>query len=473
MKNMRSTSIPCLALSLLAGCATGPDYKRPDIDAPAKWRVDYEGTADLANTAWWETFQDPVLNNLIQTALRENKDLLIAASRVEQFKARVDIARSGFYPQFGYGAAATRDRYSENRPIPLPRGTSASNSNFEIGATANWELDVWGRIRRSSEAARAELLSSVENQHVVIMILVSDVATSYVELLALDKELEIAKGTRAVREKSLQLFEQKYAGGAVSALEVAQVRSLYEEAAATEPELERQIALVENALSVLLGHNPDAITRDRSLDTLPILPVPKDLPSDILARRPDVRQAEQDLIAANARIGVARAQYFPAISLTGLFGYASSELSELLSSTSSFGAIGPTVSGPIFSGGRISGQVRETKAIQQQLLVSYLQTIQGAFRDVDDALISHQKLGEQISSENRRVSALRDYVRLANSRYDGGQTSYLEVLDAERSLYRAEIRRTEVQRDLYSALIAIYKAMGGGWPMDAETAAVH
>jgi multidrug efflux system outer membrane protein len=431
--------------------------------------MDYQGAADLANTAWWENFEDPVLNDLIQIALHENKDLRIAAFHVEQFNARLGVNRADFYPHFGYGVSATRDKFSENRPIPLPRGTSRTNNTYEISANASWELDIWGRIRRSSEAARADLLSAEENQRAVIMTLISDVATSYVQLLSLDKELDISKRTVQSREESLRRFESKYAGGAISALELAQVRSLYEEVASAVPAQERQIALLENSLSILLGRNPGPIMRDRSLDTLSVPPVPMGIPSDILVRRPDIRQAEQDLIAANARIGVAKAQYFPTISLTGLFGYASTELSNLRDSASSFGTAGGAAVGQIFSGGRISGQVRETKAIQQQLLVKYLQTIQTAFREVEDALISHQKFGEQLDIENRRVRALQDYARLAHKRYEGGYSSYLEVLDAERTLYDAEITQAEMRRVLYSALIAIYKTMGGGWPVNTET----
>jgi multidrug efflux system outer membrane protein len=451
------------APALLAGCTIGPAYQRPEISAPERWRIDYQGAADLANTAWWERFEDPALDALIRTALEENKDLLIAAARVEQYKARLDVDRSAFFPRVGYGAAAGRERLSENRPIPLPRGTDTTNDSYEVGVIANWELDVWGRIRRSTEAARAELLSNIEYRHGVILTLVTDVASSYVQLLALDKDLEIAQRTLDSRTQSLRLFEQKYAGGAVSALELAQVRSSYEEAAAAIPETRRRIALLENALSVLVGRNPADIIRGRKLDGLASPPVPSGIPADVLANRPDVRGAEQDLIAANARIGVARSQYFPTISLTGLFGYASTDLGDLVDSASAFGRLGANAIGEIFTGGRISGQVRETEEIRRQLVLRYQQAIQSALRDVEDALVSHQTLGEQVISENRRVEALRDYARLAWTRFEGGQTDYLAVLDAERTLFNAEIRQNEVRRDLHAALIDIYRAMGGGW----------
>ena len=467
--NMRPYLIAYLTLGLLTGCTVGPDYKRPDIDTPSSWRVDYQGAADLANTAWWDAFQDPILNDLIQTALHENKDLRIAALRVEEFNARLTIARADLFPQLGYGASATHDKLSENRQVQLTRNTSTTNNSFEFNANMSWELDVWGRLRRSSEAARADLLSIEENKRAVIITLISDIATSYVQLLSLDKELEISKLTVKSREESLRLSEHKYTGGAISALELEQMRSIYQEVLAIIPEQERQIALLENALSVLLGRNPGPIARGRRLETLAIPPVPEGIPSDILVRRPDVLQVEQDLIAANARIGVAKSQYFPSISLTGLFGYASTELNDLLQNASSFGIGGGTIIGQIFTGGRISSQVKETQAIQQQQLVKYLQTIQTAFREVEDALVSHQKFSERLKLENQRVNTLENYARLADKRYEGGYSSYIEVLDAERTLYAAEITQVEVRLNLYSALIAIYKAMGGGWPMNTGT----
>lgn len=466
-------SLILLALLIQAGCAVGPDYVRPDIVTPDGWRIDHAGDNDLANTDWWSGFNDPNLDKLIGEALENNKDLRIAAARVEQFSARLGISHAEYYPQIGYGASAGRERLSENRAIPIPSGTSRTNDTYEINANANWELDLWGRIRRSNEAARAELLASEENRHAIIMTLISDLAAGYVRLLSLDKQLEISRRTVDSRAESLRIFEQKYSGGSVSALELAQAKSLYEEVAAAVPDIERRIVLLENSISLLLGRNPGAIARSRSIDALQTPPVPGGLPSDILARRPDIRQAEQELIAANARIGVAKSQYFPSISLTGLLGYASTELDDVANDASGFGAIGGSVIGRIFTGGRIRNQIRESEALQHQLLVKYLQTVQTAFLEVENALISHQKTGDLIDIDVRRVGALQDYLRLAKDRYEGGHSGYLEVLDAERSLYDAEIIQVERRTDSFAALIAIYKAMGGGWPIDggAETAA--
>ncbi len=468
-KRLTAWVIPCLTLSLLTGCAMGPNYKRPAVDVPPGWRVDYQNAAGSANTAWWESFQDPQLNELIRIALEENRDLRIAALRVEEFGAQVQITRAGYFPQLGYDASATRDRMSQNRAVPLPPRVGPINNEFELGTSVSWELDIWGRIRRANEAARADLLSVEENQRAVILTLVSDIATTYVQLLSLDKELEISKKTLASRAESLRLSENKYDGGVISKLELAQIRALYEEASAAIPVQERQIASLENSLSTLLGRNPGPITRDRTLDDLAVPSVPQGLPSDILARRPDVRAAEQLLVAANARIGIAKTEYFPTISLTGLFGYASTDLGTLLHGPSEFGTFaGGSILGPIFTGGRITGDIARTRAIQKEATQSYLHTIQTAFQDVDDTLVWSQKSGEQLAALGREVDALRDYALLARQRYDGGYSSYIEVLYAERSLYAAEIAQAESRRDVYTALIAIYKAMGGGWPIDKD-----
>ena len=452
---------------LLAGCTLGQDYVRPDVDSPAAWRVDYTDAAETANTRWWTLFEDPVLNTLIETALRENKDVRIAAARVEEFAARVDIFRSGFYPQLGYDGVGTRNRAS--REAYGGDGIDARRYN-DYSATANlsWELDVWGRIRRATEAARADLLAQEENRRAVILSLVSAVATSYVTLRQLDRQLEVAQETLETRDESLDLFELKFRGGVVSELEVSQVQTEYEQAAAAIPPLERDIILTENALSILLGRNPEAMPRGKTIDELLLPDVPAGVPSQLLERRPDVRSAEQNLVAADARIDVARAQYFPTISLTGLFGYASDALSDLLQDSANVWSLGGTALGPIFTGGRISSQVRASEAVQQQALVGYLQTIQTAFREVDDSLISIQKSREQLVAEGRRVKALDDYARLARLRYDEGYASYIEVLDAQRFLFDAELQYVEVQVDVYASLVSAYKAMGGGWVIEAQ-----
>jgi multidrug efflux system outer membrane protein len=468
--DMRAFLIFGAGALVLSGCTVGPDYVRPQADIPDAWRVDYAQAADTANVRWWELFGDPVLDQLVDTALRENKDVRIAAARVEEFAARVDIFRAGYFPQIGYSGQATRNRASREVFGGVGTGDRDYN-NYSAAASLGWELDVWGRIRRATEAARADLLAQEENRRAVILSLVSAVANAYVSLRQLDRQLEIARNTLATRAEGLHLFELKLKGGVVSELEVAQVRTEYEQAAAAIPPLERRIAVTENALSILLGSNPGSIPRGRSIDALVLPPVPEGVPSTLLTRRPDVRAAEQNLIAANARIGVARAQYFPIISLTGLFGYASESLSDLLQSSANVWSIGGSAVGPIFTGGRISAEVRASEAVQRQTLVGYLQTVQGAFRDVDDALVGVQKSREQLVVEGRRVAALTDYARLARRRYDAGYTSYIDVLDAQRSLFDAELQYVGIQGDVYGSLVNTYQAMGGGWIVEAQNTA--
>jgi multidrug efflux system outer membrane protein len=450
---------------LLTGCTVGPDYQRPDLETPAAWRVSVEDAADLANAAWWERFEDPVLDDMVRTALAENKDLRIASLRVDEFEARLQLERSAYSPQLGYSGTVAREQFSEHRAVSLPAGTDRTNSEYQGSLHLGWELDLWGRIRRSNEAARADLVATAEGRRGVILTLVTGVATSYVQLLGLDRELEISRETLKTREESLRLFERKYTGGAISALELAQARSVYEEAAAAIPALERRIAVHENALRVLLGKNPGPVVRTGSLATLALPPVPLGIPSDILTRRPDVGRAEQELIAANARIGVAKSMYFPSLSLTGLLGYASTQLDDLLEDASGFGSLAATAVGPIFTGGRISAEVKGREFVQQQLVVNYARTVQGAFREVEDALVSKKKLDEQLTVEGRKVQAVQEYAALARKRYDGGYSSYLEVLDGERRLYEAQIVQTQTRRDQYMSLIEIYRAMGGGWPV--------
>jgi multidrug efflux system outer membrane protein len=297
------------------------------------------------------------------------------------------------------------------------------------------------------------------------------VATSYVILRQLDRQLEVSRETLETRGESLELFKLKFQAGVVSDLEVAQVRTEYEQAAAAIPPIERDIALTENALSILLGSNPRTIPRGKSIDELVLPPVPEGLPSTLLARRPDIRAAEQDLIAANARIGVARAQYFPVISLTGLFGYASDSLSELLGDSANLWTVGGSALGPIFTGGSLTARLRASEAVQRQALVGYLQSVQTAFREVDDALVSLQKNRAGVQAEGRRVAALADYARLARLRYDEGYASYIEVLDAQRFLFEAELQYERVQGDVFTALVNVYKAMGGGWVTEAQRSA--
>jgi multidrug efflux system outer membrane protein len=461
---------PMVLCFILSGCAVGPDYERPEVESPDKWRVDYAAAAEVSNMRWWEQFEDPVLNELIDIALKENWDVRIAAARVEEFAARVDIAFSEFLPQVDYSTQAQRRRISLGDPDIAPDLDRTANRYFGQ-ANLNWELDLWGRIRRSNEAARAELLAQEENRRIVILSLVSAVASSYVDLRRFDRQLQVSLDTREVRAETLRLFELQFKGGVISQIELAQARSNYEKAAGQVPRYQRKIANTENALSVLLGRNPHAIPRGKTIDELVVPLVPEGVPSTLLARRPDIRSAEQNLIAANALIGVARAQYFPTISLTGILGVTSDSLSSLFGDPTSLWRIGGDALGPIFTGGRISAQVRASEAVQRQTLMNYILTVQTAFQEVNDGLIDFQKRREQLEAKGRRVEALADYARLARLRYDEGYTDYLQVLDAERSLFDEQLLYVRLQGIVYAALVTTYKAMGGGWIIEAQNTA--
>ncbi len=455
-------------LLFLQSCTVGPDYERPEPDMPDTWLFTPQTAEETANTSWWEQFNDPVLNNLIRTALLGNRDIRVAAARVEQFMARLDQARSGHYPQLGYGAAGSRDQASKNL---LPPGVDSLSSTFSATVNVGWELDIWGRIRRANEAARANLLAAEQGRRAVILSLVSSVATSYITLRTLDKQLEISKRTLQSRKGSLDLFEKKFNGGVISLLTLAQIRSEYEQAAVAIPTIELQREQVQNALSVLLGSNPGSVPRGRAIDEIPQIPIPAGIPSDILTRRPDIVQAEQNLIAANALIGVARAEYFPTISLTGLAGLASGDLADLVHGDSFLWSLGGNATGAIFSGGRITAGVRLSEAYYRELLASYQQAILTALREVEDALAATARSRERLEAEKRRVTALADYARLARMRYDNGYASYIEVLDAERSLFDAELNVVKTEETILTNLIRAYKAMGGGWVGVAENTA--
>lgn len=455
-------------LIVLGGCTVGPDYQRPMVDVPAGWRVNEQEAQELANSEWWRQFNDPVLNDLIATALRENKDLLIAAARIEEFAGRYGIVRADLFPQVGGSAEYARQRVTETGDNRLTPGYKATTDSFSATLNAGWEIDLWGRIRRSTESARAQLIASEEGRRTVILTLVSNVASAYINLRDLDRQLEISRNTAKSRGDSYELFKERFAGGIISDLELSQNRSQYEEALASIPPLEKAVAQQENGLSVLLGRNPGPIARGKNIDQLTLPAVVAGLPSDLLERRPDIRQAEQNLIAANAQIGVAKAAYFPAISLTGAFGSASGDLSDLFKGSSKIWQYSVPVSLPIFTAGKIAGSVQEAEAIQQQALLGYQQAIQTGFREVNDALADQAHTRKQLAAQKSQVDSLRQYAGIARLRYDNGYTDYLAVLDAERSLFNAELAYAQTQGNLYLAMINMYKAMGGGWVQKAD-----
>jgi len=466
---MHQSSVPLLLCLALAGCMVGPDYQPPDIETPAAYRYADHEARNLSNTLWWEQFQDPVLNELIRSALLENKDIKIAAARVEEFQGRYGETRSLLFPQAGLGAQGQRSRSPRNNgPVPLDSSIDPVFNNYQAILSVNWELDIWGRLRRLNESARADLLASEEGRRSVILSLVSSVASSYVTLRDLDRELEIARTTAKVRGDSLHIFELRFGAGTISEMELAQNQSEYERTRASVAQLEPLVAQQENALAVLLGRNPGPILRGRDLADLTLPSVPAGLPSDLLQRRPDLRQAELNLISANAQIGAAKAQYFPTISLTGLLGSVSNQLSNLFTGPAATWSYGVAVSTPIFTAGGIAGQVQQAEAFQQQALLTYQKAIQSSFSDVENALIASSKSREQMAFQARQVEALRTYAYYARLRYDNGYTSYIEVLDAERSLFDAELNYTRTRGTVFTSMIDLYKATGGGWVAEAD-----
>jgi multidrug efflux system outer membrane protein len=449
---------------LLAGCTVGPDYHRPDVPVPPEFRGRAPdapiGTESLGDALWWQIFQDETLQSLIRTALVENYDLRIAAARVLEARAQVTIARSFQFPDVSGSASARYERIEGDKTQFQVEEAFSPLATLDL----NWELDFWGRLRRATEAARADLLASEQFQLFVITTLVSDVATAYFQLRELDLQLEISQRTLASRQNSLRLVKLRQEGGVASMMDVRQAEVLLYTATETIPNLERQIEQTENLISLLLGRNPDAVPRGRPLLQQLALPaVPAGLPSTLLERRPDIRQAEGELAAATARIGVAKADYFPRVLLTGSAGGGGTLLNGSWFGPFALLGIGPQVSLPIFNMGRVGAGVASAEALAQEALVRYQQTITQAFREVSDALVEHRKRGEFRVQQELLVGSLRDASRLSNIRYTGGVTSYLEVLDTERQLFDAELALAQAQRDELLAVVRLYRALGGGW----------
>ena len=460
--------------ALLSSCTVGPDYGRPPVETPPAYRFSQATAQAVADTGWWQGFDDPVLSSLVDEALRNNLDVQIAAARVDAFLGAYVTTRSALFPQVAISPAfpvqAARQRGSRiSTPQVVPGSVSTEYSTYQAGLTASWEIDLWGKVRRRTEAARADVWANEEARRGIVLSVAANAAAGYVALRDLDRRLQIAHETERSRFDSLELFRKRFAGGVISQLELAQVTSEYEAAVATIPNYEAQIARQETALSLLLGRNPGAIARGKAIDELTPIPIPAGLPSELLDRRPDVREAEQQLISANAQIGAAKALYFPSISLTGAFGAVSTALGDLFTGPARTWSFAAGLTAPIFNAGAIAGQVQQAEAGQRLALANYDKTVQAAFGDVEDALIVTQKSREILAAQQRQVTALADYRRLARLRYDNGYTSYIEVLDAERSLFEAQIAYTQQQDVVLTSLIGIYKAMGGGW-VDAAAA---
>src|ERR1700751_4015545 len=453
-----------LVSSLVGGCKVGPNYRRPDVQTPAAYRdlsnnpQAQTEAASFADLPWWQVFQDPQLQELMRTALKPNYDMQIATERINAARAQVVVTRSNLFPQVsGNGQFAGGKE-----------GTFQTKFNFlSLTADAAFQLDFFGKLRRATESARAQMLATEEAQRTVTLTLVSDVASAYFSLLQLDLQLQITRDTVTTQEDSVKLTSFRLDHGVATKLDVLQARQVLDTANAQIPDLERQIGQEEDAISILLGNYPAAVPRGIRLPDQPVPPeVPAGLPPSLLARRPDILQAEQNLIAANAEIGVAKAEFFPQISLTGSGGGAfgrSSAFSSMMSSQLGIWSYGASVSQPIFTGGALRGNLHIAECQQKQALLAYKQAIQRGFGDVSDALIGYQQLHEVRVQQEHVVADLSESVRLSTMRYRGGTTTYLEVLDGQRSLFSAELTLAQARGNEYQSLIQLYKVLGGGW----------
>jgi multidrug efflux system outer membrane protein len=453
------------AALLNVGCTVGPRYKRPTVAVPGSYRgtapeqAAQPQLASLGDQKWWEVFQDEQLRTLIRTALQHNYDLRIAASHVLEAQAQLGITRTDQFPTLSGGAAIADVRTAQSKFIP-----AFETSTGQVNASAVWALDFWGQYRRATEAARANLLASQWAQQEVVSTLVADVAAAYFQLRALDLQLEISKRTLTSRQESLRLTRVLADGGATSLLDVRQAEQLVFTASAEVPGLEQQIEQQENLLSILLGQNPGDVPRGQTLTEQRQPPeVPAGLPSALLERRPDIREAEDQLIAANAEIGVARAAYFPQISLSGTGGFQSSALSNLFSGPAGAWTFGASLTQPIFTGGRLRSGVRLAEARQKTAVLVYQQSIEAAFRTVSDALVAYRKTREFREQEELLFQSAQDAARLSHMRYAGGVTGYLEVLTNETNAFSAELAVVQARQNELLALVQLYEALGGGW----------
>jgi multidrug efflux system outer membrane protein len=452
------------ALLLLAGCAIGPNYQRPAVDTPPAFRDEATGNGhSLADLAWWDVYHDDRLKELIRLALADGYDVKIAAARVEQARAVAAEVHGQLFPAVGYAANADRGRNAQLGNAYTQGGGAVANG-FDGYLAAAWELDLWGRVRRLNEAARSQYLASGEARRGVLLSLVGDVATAYFELLELDEEVAIAHRADESFGASLKLFNQRREGGIASRLETASAEAATATNAARVPQLERQIAIKENQLSVLIGRNPGAITRGAPLPDQTVPPeIPAGLPSALLERRPDVREAEDVAHAANAGIGVTVGGFLPRIGLSALLGAVSPELDDITSRKAGLWSIGAQATGPLFQGGGLHGQYEGAKAVWEEAKLRYQQAALNAFADVANALVSRRKLVEVRIQQERAVQAYEDAVKISMQRYSTGHAGYFEVLQAQQQLFPAEVALAQTRRDELTALVQLYQALGGGW----------
>ncbi len=458
-----------LLVLLAAACTSGPDYVRPDLPIPVAWRVETPSGEQQVDLCWWRAFDDPVLDQLILTAVQNNLDLQMAAARVDQFMGLLQTSRSQFFPQIGYGAGASR---RDNAVDPLTATDPPAFSTFQGVANLNWELDLWGRLRRSHEAVRAQILANEEARRAALVSLVANLASGYITLRGYDRQLEIATATLGSYTETLRIFRLRHQHGTISRIELSQIESQCENAAQAIPRLQALIARQEHFLSLLGGDNPAPIPRGLPLEELTPPPLPDVLPLALLERRPDIRQAEQELIAANARLGEAKALYFPTVSLSGLLGRQSDALADLFREGGGFWSMGADLAGPLVTFGAIKGQVAQAESLVQQSRLHYERSIKTAFGEVEDALVAVIRTREQLRAQKRQTQALERYARLSRLKFENGSSSYLQVLDAERTLFAARLSKAQTATAVLVSYVNVYKSLAGGWVEMADSQAL-
>lgn len=477
-------------LFFLSGCMVGPNYHSPYIEIPETFHYQKEDAYNSLNIRWWELFKDPILNDLVLVALAYNKDIKIAAANIENALGVLIQIRAPLFPQIGYDGQYSRMRNSISLAMPALNfptdGSSGSSGSttppFSISNpqtawqavfSGSWEIDLWGRIRRQLEAARANLYATYQVRQGVILSIAAAIASNYIQLRSLDEQLEISIRTKNSYAETVEYFTKQFKYGQTSEMTVVQAQTQYQIAAANIPQLKAQIVQIENSMSVLLGSNPRHIPRGKSIRELVLPDVPAGLPSNLLSQRPDIMQAEGELIAANAQIGAAKALYFPSISLTGFYGNASSQLKNLFTGPANTWSFTGSITGPIFTAGAIYGQVVQAEAQRDAALLNYELTIQQAFAEVESALNSYTELQEQLKAEGLLVEAAGKYVSLGTLQYKGGYAPYFIVIQAQQQYFPSELSWVQTRRDLLGSLINIYQAMGGGWVHEAEAIANH
>lgn len=462
----RKVALIVIGPILVSGCLLGPDYERPEVVEPATFRG-AEGSTDaqsIADASWSTVTNDPVLKELIQTAIANNLDLRVATARVTEARARYGIVHSFIYPEVGVAGGYSSEQYSQRADPPQQGGEGRSYQNWDVGVQASWELDLFGRIRRESEAAFAEYLATEEGQRAVLVSLVGDVSSTYLLMRQLDMQLEIARATSVTNEETVEFYRKRLAGGLSNRLELDTAVANLARTNTAIPQLENQIAVAENALSLLLGQPPGPIKRGTALTSGQIpATIPVGLPAQLLERRPDVMAAEQQLVAANARVGAAKALFFPRISLTGLYGGVSGDLTDLLDNDAEVWSVNPSLFAPVFQGGRLTRNYEASKAVYEQAFAQYQQAALNGYREVANALVALRTLGEARVSLETGVKALQDAVTLSRLRYDTGLASYLEILNADQELFNQQIQLAQTEGDELRAYVELYRSLGGGW----------